>query len=122
MNKPLLFMHDSFAFCKNIFCFFYKIICKKVPLLAARLVAKLKLIFKSSHPEEFLVKGVLKIFSKFTGEHPCQSAISIKLLCKVIEIALRYGCSPVDLLHIIRTPFSKNTSRRILKHFFSKTG
>ena len=24
-------------------------------------------------------KGVLKIFSKFTGEHPCRSAISIKL-------------------------------------------
>ena len=29
----------------------------------------------------FLRKGVLKICSKFTGEHPCQSAISIKLLC-----------------------------------------
>ena len=27
-----------------------------------------------------LVKGVLKICSKFTEEHPCQSVISIKLL------------------------------------------
>ena len=27
----------------------------------------------------FLEKGVLKICSKFTEEHPCQSAISIKL-------------------------------------------
>ena len=27
----------------------------------------------------FLGKGVLKICSKFTGEHPCRSAISIKL-------------------------------------------
>ena len=27
----------------------------------------------------FLVKGVLKIYSKFTGEHPCRSVISIKL-------------------------------------------
>ena len=26
-------------------------------------------------------KGVLKIWSKFTGEHSCQCAISIKLLC-----------------------------------------
>ena len=26
----------------------------------------------------FLIKGVLKIWSKFTGEHPCRSAISIK--------------------------------------------
>ena len=28
----------------------------------------------------FLGKGILKIYSKFTGEHPCRSAISIKLL------------------------------------------
>ena len=35
--------------------------------------------YKSSHPEVFLQKGVLKICSKFTGEHPCRSMISIKL-------------------------------------------
>ena len=34
--------------------------------------------FRSSHPELLLRKGVLKICSKFTGEHSCQSAISIK--------------------------------------------
>ena len=32
---------------------------------------------RSSHPEVFLEKGVLKICSKFTGEDPCRSAISI---------------------------------------------
>ena len=37
-------------------------------------------IYRSSHPEVFLKKGVLKICSKFAGEHPCQSVISIKLL------------------------------------------
>ena len=37
--------------------------------------------YRSSHPEVFLEKGVLKICSKFTGEHPCRSVISIKLLC-----------------------------------------
>ena len=31
----------------------------------------------------FLVKGVLKIYSKFTGEQPCRSVISIKLQSKV---------------------------------------
>ena len=36
--------------------------------------------FKSSHTEMFLEKVVLKICSKFTGEHPRQSVISIKLL------------------------------------------
>ena len=44
---------------------------------------------RSSHPEVFLGKGVLKI-------------------------TLRHGCSPVNLLHIFRTPFSKNTSGRLL--------
>ena len=49
-----------------------------------------------------------------TGEHPCQSAISINLQINFIEITLRHVCSPVNLLHIFRTPFSKNTSGRIL--------
>ena len=39
-------------------------------------------VFRTSRPEVFLRKGVLKICSKFTGEHPCRSAISIKLLCR----------------------------------------
>ena len=58
----------------------------------------------------FLGKGVLKINSKSTGEHPCQSAISIKLQSNSIEITLRHGCSPVNLLHVFRTPFYRNTS------------
>ena len=56
------------------------------------------------------LKGVLKICSKFTVEHPCRSAISIQLLCNFIEITLRHECFPVNLLHIFRTPFTKNTS------------
>ena len=62
--------------------------------------------FRSSHPEVFLVKGVWKICSKFTGEHTCWNVISIKLLCNFTEITLRNGCSPVNLLHIFRTPFT----------------
>ena len=70
--------------------------------------------YRSSHPEMFLVKCVLKICSKFTGEHPCRSVISIKLQIKFIEITLRYGCSPVILMHIFRTPFTKSTSGGLL--------
>ena len=33
-----------------------------------------------SSPPGFYEKGVLKISSKFTGEYPCQSVISIKKL------------------------------------------
>ena len=41
-------------------------------------------------------KSVLNICSKFTGEHPCQNVISVKLQsCNFIEIILEYGCSPV---------------------------
>ena len=37
-----------------------------------------------------------------------------------IEITLRHECSPVNLLHILRTPFPKNTSRGLLLNFFSE--
>ena len=69
----------------------------------------IKDIFISSRPEVFLGKSVLKICSKSTGECPCRSAISIKLLYNFIEIALRHGCSPVNFLHIFRAPIPKNT-------------
>ena len=60
-------------------------------------------LFKTNRPKVFLRKGVLKIYSKFTGEHPCQKVISIKLQSSFIEITLRHGCSPVNLLYIFST-------------------
>ena len=67
----------------------------------------------------FLGKGALKICSKFTGEHPCRSAISIKLQSNFIEIAFRHECSPVNFLHIFRTSFPKNSSGRLLLNICS---
>ena len=61
--------------------------------------------YRSSPSEVFLVKAVLKICSKFTGGHPCRNAISIKLQSQR---------SPVNLLHIFRTPFSTNTPGGLL--------
>ena len=52
--------------------------------------------------------------SNLTGEHPFRSVILIKLQSNFIEIALWHGCSPVDLLYIFGTPFSKNTSQGLL--------
>ena len=63
--------------------------------------------FRSSHSELFLGKGVLKIRRKIIGEHPCRSAISIKLQINFVEITLRHGSSPV-------TPFPRNTSGQLL--------
>ena len=37
-----------------------------------------------------------------------------QLLCNFIEITLRRGCSPLNLLHIFRTTFPKNTSGWLL--------
>ena len=48
--------------------------------------------FRSNRLEVLLGKSVLKICTKFTGEHSCRSAISIKLLCIFSEH------------HFLRTP------------------
>ena len=42
-----------------------------------------------------------------------------------VAIALQYGRSPVNVLHIFRTPFPRNTSGRLLldrSFFFDMTG
>ena len=38
------------------------------------------------------IKGVLKICCKYTGEHPCRRAISIKLLCNLQKIPENQVC------------------------------
>ena len=64
--------------------------------------------YRSSHPEVFLGKGVLKICSKL--QHNTHTEVRNNFT----EIALWHGCSPVNLLHILRTPFPKNASGRLL--------
>ena len=71
-------------------------------------------ILRISSSEMFCEKSALKICSKFTGEQACRSVISIKLFRNFIEIAICNWCYPVNLLHIFRTPFSKNISGGLL--------
>ena len=59
-------------------------------------------------------KGVLKLCGKFTGEHTCRSAISVKMLSNFIGIALPHGCSPVNFQHILKTSFPRKTSGWLL--------
>ena len=92
--------------------------CRSIIFLTQGIEVRNKLLiakFRSSRPEVFLGKGVLKIRSKLTGEHPCRSAISIKLFCNLIKIAHRHGCSPANLLRIFRTPFPRKTSGWLLQ-------
>ena len=46
---------------------------------------------RNSPPEVFLGKSILKICIKFTGEHPCQSVILIKLLATLLKSHLGMG-------------------------------
>ena len=55
------------------------------------LVLKSILTRYNSRPEVFLRKGVLKICSKFTGEYPCRSVISIELHSNFIETHFGMG-------------------------------
>ena len=47
--------------------------------------------------------------------------ISIKCQSNFIEITLRHGGCPVNLLHILRTSFPKNTSEGLLLNIFCNT-
>ena len=41
----------------------------------------------------------------------------IKFICNFIEMTLRQGCSPENLLHVFRKPFFKNTLGGLLLIF-----
>ena len=94
-------------------------IFSKVAILQPAASSKVDLVAsfsrnRNSCPEVFIKKGVMKICNKFPGEHPCRSAISVKLQSNFFEITFRHGRSPVNLLYIFRSPVPKNTSRRLL--------
>ena len=74
-------------------CYTEEMLTRFVPMLPT-------ILFKSSPPEVFLGKDVLRICSKFTGKYPCRSVILVKSLYKFIKTILRHGWSPLNLLHI----------------------
>ena len=66
--------------------------------------------YKSSQPEVFFKKGVLRIFSQFTGEHPCKHVVSTSLrshFCNGIVLYIYY-ISEAERL------FLENTSGELL--------
>ena len=119
-DKAILSLSHFLLFCFLVFDWFLcntlrlSIIMLDSPLLSFIIsrvcaISNWKIRNRSSRPDVFLRKGVLKICSKFTGQHSCRSVISVKLQSNFIEITLQHGCSPVNLLYIFRTPFTKNT-------------
>ena len=65
------------------------------------------LMSRSSHSEVFSLKGVLKMYIKFTGEQSSRNVISIHKVA--LQITLRHGCSPITLRYTFGTTFSKST-------------
>ena len=56
-----------------------------------------------------LIKACSENKQQIYRNYPCWNVTSMRLLCKFTEIKLRQGCSHVNLSHIFRTTFLKNT-------------
>ena len=63
-------------------------------------------------------KGVLRNFEKFTGKHLCQSLFFSKAAglrpATLLKKRFCHRCFLVNFLKFLRTPFSQNTSGRLL--------
>ena len=64
---------------------------------------------RSSRPEVFCIKGVLRDLTKFTGKHLCQSLFFIKAADLTPRTLLKkrrwHSCFPVKFVKFLRTPF-----------------
>ena len=73
---------------------------------------------RSSHQRCSMKKGVLKNFTKFTGNHLCQSLFLNKVAglrpATLLKKKLWHRCFPVNFLKFLSAPFLQNTSGRLL--------
>ena len=77
--------------------------------------------FRSSHRRCSVRKSVLRNFAKFTGKRLCQSLLFNKVTglraATLLKKRLWHRCFPVNIAKSLRTPFSQNTSGRLLLLF-----
>ena len=71
-------------------------------------------IFQKQSSRGFLRKEYSENMHQIYRRTPMPKCDFNKVACNFIEIALRHGCSPVNLLHIFRTPFYKNSYEGLL--------
>ena len=66
-------------------------------------------LFRSSFPEVFCKKGVLRNFAKFTGKYLCQSLFFNKVVglrpATLLKKRLKHRCFPVNFAKFLTTPF-----------------
>ena len=74
--------------------------------------------YRSSHQRCSIKKGVLRNFSKFTGQYLCQSLFFNKVAglrpATLLKKSLWHRCFPLNFVKFLRTPFLQNTSGRVL--------
>ena len=74
--------------------------------------------FRSSRPDVFCKKGVLRSFTKFTEKQLRQSLFFNKVAglssATLLKKRLWHRCFPVNFAKFLRTHFSQNTSERLL--------
>ena len=77
--------------------------------------------FRSSHPEVFCKKRLLRNFTKFTGKHLCQSLAFIKVAGWGLQLywkkRLWHSCFPVNFSKFLRTLFLTEHLRWLLFFF-----
>ena len=68
---------------------------------------------RSSRPEVFYKKGVLRNFAKFTGKHLCQSLFFNKVAgmrtATLLKKRLWHRCFPLNFAKFLKKPFSYRT-------------
>ena len=76
------------------------------------------LIHRSSHQKSSLKKGVLRNFTKFTGNHLCQGLFFNKVAglrpTTLLKIRLWHRCFPVNFAKFLRTPLLTEHLRWLL--------
>ena len=136
--------HDwfSFEFCKN----FMNTFSYRIPLVAAPVshtvnrkkmyiafgktdlsIAFIQasllsfLLFRSSRPEVFCKKGVLRNFTKFIGKHLCQRLFFNKVAslrpATSLKKSLWHRCFTVNFVKFLRTPFLTEPLQWLLLSF-----
>ena len=76
------------------------------------------LLHRSSRPEVFCKKGVLRNFAKFAGKHLCQSLFFNKVAglkpATLLKKRFWRRCFPVNFAKFLRTPFFTEQLRWLL--------
>ena len=80
-------------------------------------------LLRSSRPEVYCKKSVLRNFEKSIGKHLCQCLFFNKVAClrpaTLLKKKLWHRCFPVNFAKFLRTPFLQSISRALLLYVIS---